>query len=74
MADATIAPPPGSAKKQVRDVLDRMPDNMSFVQIVDELAMIAALEESMEDLRQGRTLTHAEVMERMKRSMRVVDA
>jgi predicted transcriptional regulator len=65
MADATISP--GSAKKQVRDVLDRMPDNMSFSQIVDELAMIAALEESIEDLREGRTLTHAEVMERMNR-------
>lgn len=66
MADAAINPPPGAAKKQVRDVLDRMPDNMSFAEIVDELAMIAALEESIEDLRQGRTLTHTEVMERMK--------
>jgi len=67
MADTATTPVPGAAKKQVRDVLDRMPENMTFAEIVDELAMIAALEESMEDLRQGRTLTHEEVMERMKK-------
>jgi predicted transcriptional regulator len=65
MTDTTI-PPAVAPKKIVRDALDRMPENMTLAQILDELALVAALEESMEDLRQGRTLTHEEVMERMK--------
>ena len=66
MTDAT-ATPAISPKKIVRDALDRMPENATLPEIVDELAMIAALEESMEDFRQGRFSPQADVMERMKR-------
>lgn len=65
--DDTTTAPVVSPKKIVRDALDRMPENVTLPQIVDELAMIAALEESMEDFRQGRFSPQAEVMERMKR-------
>lgn len=58
----TVAP-----KKIIRDALDRMPENLTLTQILDELALVAALEESMEDLRQGRYTTQEEVMERMKK-------
>ena len=53
MSDVMTARPEISPKKIVRDALDRMPENLSLPEIVDELAMIAALEESMEDLREG---------------------
>jgi hypothetical protein len=38
-------------------------------QIADELAMIAALEESMEDFEQGHLIPHAEVMKKIERRL-----
>jgi predicted transcriptional regulator len=63
----TIAMPPVPPKKIVRDALDRMPENLTLPQILDELALVAALKESMEDYEQGRLIPHAEVMARAKR-------
>ena len=66
MSDAT-ATPVATPKKIVRDALDRMPENATLPEIADEIAMIAALQESMEDFRQGRVSPQSEVAERMKR-------
>jgi hypothetical protein len=67
MSDATAVQPPTSPKAVVREALDRMPENASFEEIVEEIVILAALDEAEQDIRTGRVSSTAEVKERAKR-------
>jgi hypothetical protein len=54
-------------KALVREVLDRMPENASFQEIVDEIRLLIALEESAQEIRDGKGIPQSEAMERTRR-------
>ena len=56
-----------SPKAIVREVLDRMPENASLPEIAEEIAILAALEEAEQDIREGRVSSHADVKERARK-------
>jgi hypothetical protein len=54
-------------KEFIREVLEAMPDTATFAELLDEIRLAVALEESAQDLREGNLIPHAEVKERMRR-------
>jgi hypothetical protein len=62
-----IAAPTESPKALVREVLDRLPENASLPEIAEEIAILAALQEAEQDIREGRVSSNAEVKERARR-------
>ena len=57
MAEAT--------KQDVLRIIESMPDDASLDDILYELYFRAKVEAGLEDFRQGRTLSHEEVMQRI---------
>lgn len=56
-----------SPKAIVRQVLDRMPENATFEEIAEEIAILTALEAAEDDIRSGRVSTDEEVKARARR-------
>ena len=67
MTNAATANLPALPKTLVREALDRMPENASFEEIMDEIGILAGLERAEQDIREGRVSPHAEVKERAKK-------
>jgi len=56
-----------TAKEEIRGILDRLPDNASFEDIQYHIYVCQKAAKGLEDAREGRTLTQAEVEERLAR-------
>ena len=55
------------AKEKVRDLLDRLPDDCSLEDILYHLYVVRAIERGSADAEAGRTISHEEVEERLRR-------
>jgi len=54
-------------KDTVRDLLDRLPDDCTLEDVLYHLYVVRAVERGLEDAEAGRTLSHEEVVEEMRR-------
>lgn len=54
-------------KQQVIDLIDRMPDSASTADIIDELYFKEQVDRGLKDVADGRTISHAELKERLAR-------
>ncbi len=56
-----------AAKQAVQELLDRLPDDCTLDDIQYHLYVMHSIEKGLEDLEAGRTLSHEEVTERLRR-------
>src|SRR5260221_159463 len=63
MMDACVDTPV-SPKTLIREIVDGMPDTATLAEIVDEIRLGVALEESMQDIREGNVISNAEMKAR----------
>lgn len=49
-------------KQMVLDAINQLPETVTIEEIVDELAMLAAIERGIADADAGRTIRHEDVM------------
>ena len=56
-----------STKETVKALLDRLPDDCSLDDVLYHLYVIHAVEEGQADAKAGRTLSHQEVAEALRR-------
>jgi predicted transcriptional regulator len=55
------------AKDTVRQLLDRLPDDCSLEDILYHLYVVQAIEKGQADADAGRTMSHEEVRQRLRR-------
>ncbi len=55
------------AKQTVRELLDRLPDDSSLDDILYHLYVVQAVNRGLADADAGRTISHEEVEERLRR-------
>lgn len=60
-------PTSAPAKETVRALLDRLPDDCSLEDVLYHLYVIQAIEQGRADAKAGRTLSHREVAEALRR-------
>lgn len=63
MATETAQRP--TAKEEVQQVLDGLPDDISFEEIVHELAFERMIERGLDDADHGRTISNEEMKQRI---------
>jgi len=56
-----------TAKEEVRHLLDQLPEDVSLEDIQYQLYVRQKIQQGLEDVREGRVLTHQEVEEQMSR-------
>ena len=61
-------------KEQVRKLLDKMPDDITYREIEYRIYVLRKIERGREDIRQGRLLDQEEVERRMEEWLRDADA
>jgi predicted transcriptional regulator len=54
-----------TAKQQMIDILEGLPDDSSYDELLRELAFERMIEEGLEDDEQGRTISHEEMKRRI---------
>jgi len=54
-----------SVKEMVLSALHRLPDDVEFKDIAEEVAFLAAIQEGQEDLIQGRLISNEEMKKRI---------
>jgi len=54
-------------KEQLISSCDTLPDDATVEYFIDHLAFILSVERGVADIAAGRTITHAELLDRMKR-------
>jgi len=54
-------------KIQLVESFDRLPEDATVEDFIDHLAFILGVEQGMADVAAGRTITHAELLEDIKR-------
>jgi predicted transcriptional regulator len=57
----------GSAKEEVRRILDHIPDNASFEDIQYHIYVREKVERGLKDVEQGRVISQEEVERRMRK-------
>lgn len=57
----------GTAKDEVRKILDKLPDDSSYEDIQYHIYVREKIQRGLEDVQAGRTLTQEEVEQRMAR-------
>jgi len=67
MSSSTTEAAATTPKAIVRQVLDRMPEDATFEEIAEEIAILTALEAAEDDIRNGRVSSDEEVKERARR-------
>ena len=67
MTESTVQLPHTNGKAVVREILDRLPENATFPEIAEEIAIQAAFDEAEEDIREGRVYSNAEMKERARK-------
>ncbi|MGK2857999.1 MAG: hypothetical protein ACSLFQ_12415 [Thermoanaerobaculia bacterium] len=55
-------PPPPTAKARVAAILDRLPDDSTLDQILQEIAFIRMIERGVRDADAGRVVSHEDVV------------
>jgi len=55
------------AKQQVRDLVDRLPDDCSLDEVLYHLYVVRSIEKRLADAEAGRVIPHAEVAEALRR-------
>jgi predicted transcriptional regulator len=53
-------------KEKVRKTIDRLPDNFTIEQVIEELVVLNKIEEGLKDVEQGRVLTTEQVKKELK--------
>ena len=53
-------------KEKVRKTIDRLPDNFTVDQVIEELLVLNKIEEGLQDVEQGRVFTTAQVKKELK--------
>lgn len=59
------------AKQQVRELLDRLPDDCSLDDVLYHLYVVRSIEQGILDAEAGRVLPHAEVADALRRRWQV---
>ena len=54
-------------KRQAIELIERLPDDVSTSEIIEELYFKSQVDEGLRDVVEGRTLTHQELKERLAR-------
>jgi hypothetical protein len=54
-----------SVKEQVLQAIQRLPDDIDFRDVADEIALLAALLEAERDIQRGRVISNAEMKSRI---------
>lgn len=54
-----------SAKEMVLSALHRLPDDVEFKDIAEEIAFLAAVKEGQEDVQQGRVISNDELKKKI---------
>ena len=54
-------------KKTVRELLDRLPDDCTIDDVLYHLYVVQAVARGRDDVEKGRTLSHAEVVEQLRK-------
>jgi hypothetical protein len=54
-----------SVKEQVLEAIQRLPDDIDFRDVADEIALLAALQEAERDIEQGRLISNEEMKSRI---------
>ena len=55
-----------SVKEQVLQAIQRLPDDIDFRDVSDEIALLAALHEAEEDIQEGRLLSNDQMRSRIE--------
>ena len=55
------------AKEEVRRLLDQLPENVSLEDIQYQLYVCQKIQQGLEDVREGKVVSHQKVEERMSR-------
>lgn len=55
-----------SPKAAAREVIDRLPENATLHEIIEELRILDALEESVREIEEGKGIPQAEAMRRTR--------
>lgn len=53
-------------KEKVRKTIDRLPDNFTVDQFIEELVVLNKIEEGLKDIEQGRVFTTDQVKKELK--------
>ena len=53
-------------KEKVRKTIDRLPDNFTLDQVIEELVVLNKIEEGLMDIEQGRVFTTDQVKKELK--------
>lgn len=59
------------AKQTVRDLLDRLPDDISLDDVLYHLYVIRSIQKGLADADAGRVVPHAEVAEALRRRWQI---
>ena len=54
-----------SVKEQVLEAIRRLPDDIDFRDVTDEIALLAAVHEAEQDIQQGRVISNDEMKSRI---------
>jgi predicted transcriptional regulator len=54
-----------SVKEQVLQAIQRLPDDIDFRDVTDEIALLAAVREAERDIEQGRLISNSEMRSRI---------
>jgi predicted transcriptional regulator len=54
-----------SVKEQVLQAIQRLPDDIGFRDVADEIALLAAVQEAEGDIEQGRLISNEEMKSRI---------
>jgi predicted transcriptional regulator len=55
----------GSQKREAIDLIERLPDEVSIPDIIEELYFKWQVDEGLRDVAEGRTISHEELKERL---------
>ena len=55
-----------SVKEQVLQAIQRLPDDIDFRDVTDEIALLAAVDEAEQDIQKGRLVSNEEMRSRIE--------
>jgi hypothetical protein len=55
-----------SVKEQVLQAIQRLPDDIDFRDVTDEIALLAAVHEAEQDIQEGRLVSNEEMRSRIE--------
>jgi hypothetical protein len=58
---------PGTAKQRALDAIERLPENVSFEEVMERLYFVSKVERGLEEEAAGQSVSHAEAKRRLGR-------